>query len=250
MIGELVEYPWDDLLTDTDREVIRRGGYGRARGFGVRPALMMIDCQYNHIGADRPILEQVGDWPSGAGERGWDIIRSIGPVLERCRTLELPVLYTRYCHSPQGAKFDAFGKKRGKDLSAFTDGAPGTRIVEPIAPQEGELVIDKVHASAFFGTALLPYLIGLGVDTLLVTGVSTSGCVRATVVEAVSMNFNVAVLSDCVTDRIPASHQASLLDLWMKYADVVPSEDAMSYLSRLESSSDAASSLPASTSGS
>lgn len=227
---------WDDLLTDAEREIIRRGGYGKRRGFGQRPALVMIDCQYNHIGADRPILEQLDEWPAGAGAAGWDIVRRIEPVLATARETATPVIYTRYCHSEQGARFDAFAKKRGRDLSAFTDGAPGTRIVELLASQDGELVVDKVHASAFYGTALLSYLIGMGVDTLLVTGVSTSGCVRATVVEAVSMNFNVGVLADCVADRIPASHSASLLDLWMKYADVVDSSEALSYLSGLRRS--------------
>lgn len=226
---------WDDLLTDVEREVIRRGGYGKRRGFGQSPALVMIDCQYNHIGADRPILEQLDEWPAGAGAAGWDIVRRIEPVLTASREIEAPVIYTRYCHSEQGARFDAFAKKRGRDLSAFTDGAPGTRIVEPLAPRDGELVVDKVHASAFYGTALISYLIGMGIDTLLVTGVSTSGCVRATVVEAVSMNFNVGVLADCVADRIPASHKASLLDLWMKYADVIDSSAALAYLSGLRS---------------
>lgn len=224
---------WDDLLTDTEREVIERGGYGKRRGFGRHPALVMIDCQYNHIGADKPILEQIAEWPSGAGEAGWRVVEAIQPLLARFRELERPIVYTRYCHSAQGARFDAFGRKRGKDLSAFTDGAPGTRIVEALAPRAGELVIDKVHASAFYGTALLSYVIGLGVDTLLVAGVSTSGCVRATAVDAVSMNFNVAVLSDCVTDRIPASHKTSLLDLWMKYTDVVDSGEATRYLDGL-----------------
>lgn len=228
-----VEHVWDDLLTDVEREVIRRGGYGKRRGFGSQPGLVIIDCQYNHIGADKPILQQIEEWPAGAGERGWKIVRRIEPVLTGFRDARLPVIYTRYCHSTQGARFDAFGKKRGKDLAAFTDGAAGTRIVEPLAPQEGELVVDKVHASAFYGTALLSYLIGLGVDTLLLTGVSTSGCVRATVIDAVSMNFNVGVLADCVADRIPASHKASLLDLWMKYADVVDSADALAYLRTL-----------------
>ena len=226
--------PWDDLITDEDREIIRRGGYGRTRGFGSRlPALVLIDCQYNHIGGHAPILDQLDEWPAGAGERGWQIVEQIQPLLAAFRDAELPVVFTRYCHSAEGARFDAFARKRGNDLSAFVDGAAGTRIVDPLAPRPHELVIDKVHASAFFGTALLSYLIGLGVDTLIVVGVSTSGCVRATAVEAVSMNFNVAVPADCVADRIKASHQASLLDLWMKYADVVTSDQCLEYVATL-----------------
>lgn len=224
---------WSGSIGEQELEIIRRGGYGRSRGLGERPALVLIDCQYNHIGADKPILDQIEEWPSGAGERGWEIVRRIEPVLAAFRERSLPVIYTRYCHSVQGSQFDAFGKKRGKDLSAFTDGAPGTVIVKELAPEPGELVVDKVHASAFYGTALLSYLISLKVDTLLVVGVSTGGCVRATAVEAVSMNFDVAVIADCVADRILASHRASLLDLWMKYTDVIGSDDALAYVEGL-----------------
>lgn len=231
---------WEDVLGAEDREIIERGGYGRTRGLGMRPALVIIDCQYNHIGADKPILEQLDEWPAGAGERGWRIVQRIQPVLEAARHSGVPVVYTRYCHSEQGARFDSFAKKRGRDLSAFVDGVPGTRIVSELAPADGDLVIDKVHASAFYGTALLSYLIGLQVDSLLVTGVSTSGCVRATAVEAASLNYNVGVLADCVTDRILVSHKASLLDLWMKYGDVLDSEAACAYLKQLSVRDEAA----------
>lgn len=236
---------WDDILGAEDREIIERGGYGRTRGLGSRPALVIIDCQYNHIGAERPILDQLDEWPAGAGERGWAIVRRIEPLLGTARRGGVPVIYTRYCHSERGARFDSFAKKRGRDLSAFVDGAPGTRIVAELAPMDGDLVLDKVHASAFYGTALLSYLIGLKVDSLLVTGVSTSGCVRATVVEAASLNYNVAVLSDCVTDRILVSHKASLLDLWMKYADVIDSEAAIRYLEDIRAVEDTAQAVAA-----
>lgn len=232
-------YPWDDVLTDQDREVIRRGGYGQSRGLGTSPALLLIDCQYNHIGGDAPILEQIDEYPAGGGEAAWQAVRNIEPVLARFRELGAPVIYTRYCFTTRGARFDAFASKRGKNLSRFLDGSPGTRIVEPLTPRDEDLVIDKVHASAFYATALLSALVRLRVDSLIVVGVSTSGCVRATVVDAVSNNFYVAVLQDCVADRIELSHKASLLDLWMKYADVMPSTDALDYLGALPGQTDA-----------
>jgi maleamate amidohydrolase len=222
--------PWEESLTDGDREVIERGGYGKRRGFGTAPALLLIDCQYNHIGADRPILDQIGEWPAGGGAAAWDAVRRIEPVLARSRERGVPVIFTRYCYSRRSARFDAFSRKRGRSLDAFVDGAPGTEIVDPLAPRDDELVVDKVHASAFYATALLSYLQGMRVDTLLVAGVSTSGCVRATVVDAVSNNFNAAVLEDCVADRLALSHRASLLDLWMKYSDVIDSAEALDYL--------------------
>lgn len=222
---------WDDVISDVDRAVIDRGGYGKPRGLGTRPALLLIDCQYNHLGADQPILEQIGDWPAGGGAGAWRAVRVISPLLEVARSAGLPVIYTRYCYTEKTARFDAFAGKRGRDLGAFMDGAPGTEIVTELAPRDGELVIDKVNASAFYATALLSALVSLGVDTLILAGVSTSGCVRATAIDAASNNFKVAVVADGVADRIELSHKISLLDLWMKYADVMHSSDVAAYLS-------------------
>ena len=226
----MVGHDWDDILTEQDRAVIELGGYGKQRGLGISPALLLIDCQYNHIGADAPILEQIKKWPAGGGADAWRAVHHIEPVLSMARSAGVPVIYTRYCYSARGARFDSFARKRGSNLERFIDGTEGTRIVAALQPRVDELVIDKVHASAFYATALLSYLINLRVDSLLVAGVSTSGCVRATVIDAVSNNLNAAVLSDCVADRLVISHKVALLDLWMKYADVLTSADALKYL--------------------
>lgn len=221
---------WLDHLTEQDREVIRRGGFGKRRGFGERPALVMIDCQYNHVGGRVDILDQLDEWPSGAGNSAWRAVENLQPLVTAARASEIPVIYTRYCHDEQGAQFDSFHKKRGSDNSRFLKDAPGVQIVDELKPLPGELVIDKVHASAFFGTALINYLIGLRVDTLILTGLSTGGCVRATAVEASCLNFNVGVVADCVSDRLESSHNQALLDLWMKYSDVVFSDEVADYL--------------------
>jgi len=105
-------------------------------------------------------------------------------------------------------------------------------MVEAIASQEGDFVIDKSYASAFYGTPLLSVLIKLKVDTLIVAGGTTGGCVRATCVDAISRNFDVAVVEDCVYDRISASHKVALLDLWMKYCDVMSRDEALAYLKK------------------
>jgi nicotinamidase-related amidase len=105
--------------------------------------------------------------------------------------------------------------------------------VDEIAPKEGDLVINKSYASAFYGTPLLSYLIKLKVDTLIVAGGTTSGCVRAACVDAVSRNFDAAVLEDCVYDRITISHKVALLDLWMKYCDVISGQEAVRYVQAL-----------------
>jgi maleamate amidohydrolase len=228
MMEEKRAYVWDDILTETDREVIRRGGYGRRRGLGKRPALMLIDPQYNYAGADRPILEQIQKWPSGVGTAAWRAVERIREVLKVCRGKSLPVIFTR--HVQKDLKFDGFAMKTVRDQSLYLVGSRGTSIIATLLPEEGEIVIDKSYASAFYGTPLLSYLVRLGIDTLIITGGTTSGCVRAACIDAVTSGFNVAVVADCVYDRISVSHKTSLLDLWMKYCDVMGSDEVLVYL--------------------
>lgn len=222
---------WDDILTHTDQEVIRRGGYGKPRGLGERPALLIIDPQYNYAGADKPILEQIQDWPSGVGESAWRAIARLKPLISAFREKKRPILYTRQIQ--KSIAFDGFAAKADRGPAQYLDGSKGTSIVEAIAPQEGDFVIDKSYASAFYGTPLLSVLIKLKVDTLIVTGGTTGGCVRATCVDAISRSFDVAVVEDCVYDRICASHKVALLDLWMKYCDVISSSAAVDYVTSL-----------------
>ncbi|MBP1742519.1 MAG: hypothetical protein H6Q48_4812 [Deltaproteobacteria bacterium] len=219
---------WDDILTPTDREVIRRGGYGKPRGLGKRPALLIIDPQYNYAGADKPILEQIQEWPSGVGESAWRAIERLIPLISAFREKKSPIIYTRQVQ--KSIAFDGFAAKAVRSSSQYLEGSKGTSIVEEIAPQEGDFVIDKGYASAFYGTPLLSVLIKLKVDTLIVTGGTTGGCVRATCVDAISRNFDVAVVEDCVYDRIKASHKVALLDLWMKYCDVICGREVLRYL--------------------
>ena len=219
---------FDDILTKVDREVIRKGGYGKTRGFGEHPALMIIDPQYNYTGADRPILEQIREWPSGVGESSWRAIERIKRIVSVSRRRSIPIIYTRQIQD--SIRFDGFAAKTDREQSQYLEGARGTKIVDELAPKKGDFVINKSYSSAFYGTPLLSFLIKLRADTLIVTGGTSSGCIRATCVDAVSRNFNVAVVEDCVFDRISVSHKVALLDLWMKYCDVITSEEAIRYL--------------------
>jgi maleamate amidohydrolase len=219
---------FDDILTAVDREVIRRGGYGKSRGLGEHPVLMIIDPQYNYTGADRPILDQISDWPSGVGESSWRAIERIKGVLAVSRHKNVPIIYTRQITT--NIAFDGFATKTDREQSQYLKGAKGTEIVDELAPEKGDLVIDKSYSSAFYGTPLLSFLIKLRADTLIVAGGTSSGCIRATCVDAVTRNFNVAVVEDCVYDRISVSHKVALLDLWMKYCDVITSDEAIGYL--------------------
>lgn len=219
---------WEPMLSETDREVIRRAGYGQSRGLGEKPAVMVIDAQYNYCGDNQPILDQIDAWPSGAGENAWQACDRIVRVVQCARQRRIPVIYTR--HTQRNLKFDGFAAKTRRDPSNYLEGSKGVQIIEALSPAEGDIIVDKQYSSAFYGTPLQSYLIKLGVDTLVVTGGTTSGCVRAFCVDAVSRNFNVALLEDAVFDRISASHKIALLDLWMKYCDVIPAQAGLDYL--------------------
>jgi maleamate amidohydrolase len=222
---------WGDILTPIDREVIRRGGYGNPRGLGDHPVLVIIDPQYNYAGDDKPILEQIAEWPSGVGESAWRAMERLKPLIRAFREKKRPIIYTRQVQ--RNIVFDGFAAKAVRSSSEYLEGTKGTSIVDEIAPQEGDFVIDKSYASAFYGTPLLSVLIKLKVDTLIVTGGTTGGCVRATCVDAISRNFDVAVVEECVYDRISVSHKVALLDLWMKYCDLVSRQEAIRYVETL-----------------
>ncbi|MBN1226551.1 MAG: isochorismatase family protein [Deltaproteobacteria bacterium] len=222
---------FDDVLTEVDREVIRRGGYGKPRGLGNNPAFIMIDLQYNYTGDDKPILDQIHDWPSGVGESSWRAIQRIKELLAISRDKKIPILYTMQVQT--NIEFDGFAAKTDREHSQYLRGAKGTMIVDELAPEKGDLVIEKSYSSAFYGTPLLSFLIKLRTDTLIVAGGTSSGCIRATCVDAVARNFNVAVVEDCIYDRISISHKVALLDLWLKYCDVITSDEAVTYLRRV-----------------
>lgn len=224
--------PWEDLLTETDKIVIDKGGYGQSRGLGKRPLLIIIDAQPNYIGADQPIAEQLDEWPSGGGDIAWKGIRKIQELKAAANDLGIPVLYTRNVQK-KTIQFDSFSTKAKRDQTKYIDGNPAADILDCLQPLAQDLIVDKSYASAFFGTPLISYLVKMQVDTLIIVGGSTSGCVRATAVDAVTHNYNVAIVEDAVFDRIDLSHKAALLDLWMKYCDVQLSDEIFMYFKEI-----------------
>lgn len=225
---------WDAYITDRDRDVYRVSGYGAKRGFGQRPAVLVIDVNYDFVGHERaPILESAQQWPNSCGEEGWDGVAAIARLLQGARAHSLPIFYTtteapRPDHLGQGM----WRSSRHTEV-AEVPGFVGSDIVREIAPQERDVVYRKSKPSAFFGTGLLAHLLELGVDTLLVTGTTTSGCVRASVLDAFNHNFNIAVVEEGCFDRGQASHAINLFDMDAKYADVVGLEQTLAYLETL-----------------
>jgi nicotinamidase-related amidase len=215
---------WADMIPESDRQVFRAAGFGQPVGLGRRPALLVIDVQVRTVGsAPRPLLEAVKEYPSSCGEVGWRAIDPIAALLARFRQHAAPVIHA------------CVARKSRHDAAGFGAKVPGVLAIDEagyafvsgVAPREDELVLPKAHASAFFATALASHLVRLGVDSLVVAGCTTSGCVRATVVDACSLNYRVLVCEDAVYDRGAISHAASLFDMANKYADVLPLESSL-----------------------
>lgn len=193
--------------------------FGRRLEAGRRPALLMVDLvrAYFTPGTD---LYLGGD----------SCLRSAARVLAAARSAGVPVVHTRVRYAPGGADGGVFFRKVGA-LRHLVGDSPEGRFMPEVEPVDGETVIVKQYASSFFGTTLASTLTAMGVDTTVIAGVSTSGCVRATAVDACQHGFVPLVVRDAVGDRDPAPHEANLFDLQAKYAEVVGEADAVSYLS-------------------
>ncbi|MGH7831259.1 MAG: isochorismatase family protein [Candidatus Binatia bacterium] len=226
---------WDDILTERDKQVFGKAGYGKKAGFGQRPAVLVIDMNYNFVGdKPEPILKSVERFRNSCGEEGWEGVHRIRELLDGARKKHLPIFYTT-AHEKKNPV--AVGRWQGKNRRSGEDyreeWSKGNEIVEEIAPQDGDVLVRKQKPSAFFGTPLISMLNELHVDTLLVTGCTTSGCVRASVLDAFSYNFRVSVIEEGVFDRGQASHKINLFDMNAKYADVIPLREALDYIGGL-----------------
>lgn len=222
---------WMRYLSPRDREVLERSGYGARMGYGKRPALMIVDVSYNFCGqAPAPILESIARWRNSCGEDAWNAIEKIKRVADACRSRGLPVFYSTNQRRLDGFDAGSWRWKNARELEDNEADIGGNEIVAAIAPQPRDMVVYKTKPSAFFGTPLLSFMIDLKVDSLLVCGVSTSGCVRATVIDAFSNNLRCAVIADGCFDRIEVSHAINLFDLHAKYADIVSAEEAIAFV--------------------
>jgi nicotinamidase-related amidase len=235
--GKGGERVWDRYLTERDKQVFKASGFGAKGGFGKRPALLVIDVSYGFAGdKPEPILDSIKRWSNSCGAESWDAIAAIKSLAEGFRERKLPVLYTTGVAREDGWDMGSWGWKNsrvGESLPRATQQLDANEIVSELAPEPQDIVILKQKPSGFFGTNLAAYLQLLGADSVIVTGTTTSGCVRATVLDAFSLNFRIAVAEDGCFDRSQASHAINLCDMHAKYADVVPSAEILAYIKTL-----------------
>lgn len=223
---------WRSVVGERDREVYEAAGYGERTKPGTRPLLLVIDVIYGFVGRERaPILESIERYPNSCGEAGWDAVETISRLVGPARALGRPIIYSTG-FMQLGARGHGLWEEKhpraGRDAPSDSDEIPAE-----IVPGPEDVVLPKTKPSLFHGTPLLDLLVADGVDTLVVTGGTTSGCVRATVIDAFSYNFKVLVVEDAVFDRGELSHAVNLFDMDQKYANVVPSGEALDYLQGL-----------------
>ena len=228
---------WDPFLTERDKQVFATSGFGARGGFGKRPALLVIDVSYGFAG-DRPepILDSIKRWSNSCGAESWDAIGVIGKLAGAFRAKKLPVLYTTGQNRADGWDVGSWAWKNtrtSESLPRPAQSLDANAIVAEIAPKSQDVVILKQKPSGFFGTSLAAYLTLLGADSVIVTGTTTSGCVRATVIDAFSLNYRVAIAEDGCFDRSQASHAINLCDMHAKYADVLPSSEILAHVATL-----------------
>lgn len=221
---------WETIFSDTDRALVQKGGFGERQPFGKRPALLIVDVNRAFMGSQpKPILESVEEYRYSCGEVGWEALQYIQKLLLACRAKKVLAIFTtndliamQFSWGP--SKSSSGPLKNFEDLRA-------SEIVEELKPLPSELVISKTKASAFFGTPLISVLHNLKIDSLLIAGTTTSGCVRASVVDAFSYKFPCFVVEECTFDRFELSHLVSLWDMNAKYADVITLSEALDYIS-------------------
>jgi nicotinamidase-related amidase len=226
-----MEYGWESYLSERDKKHSELWGKKELNGFGDKPALLLIDIYYSVLGLKREdIFESMQTWRGSTGLEGWEAVDKTAELLAVARASGVPVIHVKGLHTgvnPWGRRSRAVPKMSQEMIEK------GWQIVDEVKPLPGELVIEKAAPSGFQGTPLAFQLQSLGIDTLIVCGETTSGCVRATVVDGATARFRMGVVKECVFDRTEASHFINLYDMHHKYADVIDLDMAKGYLASM-----------------
>ena len=205
----------------SQEQVYEAAGFGRAVERGTRPAVVVVDFTYGFTDTRYPTAADMSA-QMAATRKLTDLAREKG----------FPVIYTVIAYHP-GELDKLAWLKKARGMAALVEGSRLVEVDAATGIQPGDAVVVKKGASAFFGSTLGALLTGAGVDTVVVTGATTSGCVRATVVDAVQSGFAVLVPADCCADRAQAPHDANLYDMQQKYADVTDSADILDWMKSL-----------------
>ena len=223
------DHCWKDVIPSDVIELYAH--YRRDVFVGPRVALLAIDL-YNvaYRGGANPVMEVAKTYPSSCGINAWNAIEPTKKLFAAARAAGIPIFYTtgdtRSASRPNVIK--ATNRRTGAAMPDDFD------IFEAFTPQPGDIVMTKQRASAFYGTPLAAHLTQLGIQSLIVIGESTSGCVRASTVDGYSAGYHMTMAEECCYDRSDISHKVNLFDLHHKYADVMKTTEIVAHLERLQ----------------
>ena len=229
----MTERVWDRFLTEQDRAHLAMRGPLQV-GFGKKLALLLVDL-YRWVFGDKPepILESMKTWPGSCGLAGWNALPHIQQLLCRSREVGIPIIHITGLDGA-GVEYWSFRREAEKPAGMSPEARDRHKrrfdIVDEVRPLAGEAVLRKSSPSAFWGTPLIGHLNYLDVDTVVTCGESTSGCVRASVVDGCTHRFRMIVVEECVFDRHEAAHAINLFDMNQKYADVLPLAEVVEYM--------------------
>lgn len=209
----------------TSAEANYQGVWGNRIGFGRAPALLIVDFLKAYTTEGAPL------YAPGVV----DAVARTPELLDAARSNGIPVIHTRILYLAENCADGGIWVQKAPVMKAMVEGNVLAEFCEGVEPADGELVIVKQYASAFFGTSLASYLHALGIDTIVLAGCSTSGCIRASAVDAVQHGFRTIVVRDCVGDRHPDPHDANLFDIDSKYGDVISLGEAIAEIARVKS---------------
>lgn len=225
MARDFEDHCWQDIVSPEDLEIYKH--YERDVYVGERPALLLIDL-YNFVYRGDPTKyphELSKEFPNSCGKFAWDAVEPTKKLIAACRAAEMPIIYLS----------GSTRKNRVRSTNRHIEPGASDDLLDihpAFAVQDGDILIRKERASAFHSTPLVAHLTRLGVSSLIVCGESTSGCVRASVVDAYSYGYHVTVAEECVFDRSQMTHKMNLFDMHHKYADVMVLEDIAAHLEK------------------
>ena len=222
---------WEQFLTEDDKLVLAKRKKRAAGGLGAKTALLVIDMQVTACGYDRPIYEQLDEYPGACGPHAWESIGYQQKLLAAARSNGMQVIYSKHYFKPET------GLPASDPSNNFSSLNANSEIPVEVAMMPGDLLVEKQRPSCFAFTNLPLMLQNKGIDSLLVVGNSTSGCVRATCVDAGGFGIKVQVIEEGVFDRIEFSHAAALFDMQFKICDVISFDQAMETITGVKSES-------------
>ena len=223
MTRDFEDHCWRGFVDEETEEIYSH--YKRDVFVGENPAVLMVDVyKASYEGGQQRVIDVIKEHPSSCGERAWAMVEPAKQLLEASRAAGIPITYCT------GDTRSSSNKGRATNRQVLNEHNESYDILEELAPEDGELVVYKQRASAFYGTPLMSHLTQMGIQSLIMGGGTTSGCLRAAVQDAKANGFHVTLVEECCYDLTEMNHMVNLFDMHHKYADVMHLDEVLTHI--------------------